>query len=164
MSKFKDFKGCIMRDEIKTLLPDIKPQSRLAFIINNQDSSKPGQHWSAVYIDARPGPESSNSVEWYDSFARPMPEDIKKDVKLILQCLKPDTILKLKENRVIHQADESSNCGFFSCKFLIDRFRNKSFSEATGFDDKIKINHINKNENEIERLKNSPPFSYIHAD
>jgi hypothetical protein len=27
-------------------------------------------------------------------------------------------------------------------KFLIDRFRNKPFSEATGYDDHLKISHI----------------------
>ena len=59
------------------------------------------------------------------------------------------------------QSDNSSNCGWFCCAFLIDRFRGKSFSEATGYDDRIKINHINKDEKEIERLKNMPPFSYI---
>ena len=162
MSKFKDFKGCIMRDEIKKLLPDIDPQSRLAFIINNQTHDKPGQHWCAIYIDARDVPESSNSLEWYDSFGRPIPPDILEDCKLILKILKPKTILKVKENHVIHQKDESSNCGWFCCRFLIDRFRGKSFSEATGFDDKMKINHSNQDEKEIERLKKVPPFNYIY--
>jgi len=82
MSRFKDFKGCIMRDEIKKLLPDIEPQSRLAFIINTDPSTKEGKHWNAVYIDARESPESSNSLEWYDSFGRGIPPDILEDCKL----------------------------------------------------------------------------------
>ncbi len=161
MSSFKDYKGSIMRDEIKELLPDITPQSRLGFIINTDPSDKEGLHWQAVYIDARDGPESSNSIEWYDSFARPMPSDVLHDIKLILKCLKPSTVLKLKENKVIMQDDNTSNCGYFACKFLIDRFRGKSFSDATGYNDKIKINHINSDEKEIERLKKLPPFNYI---
>ena len=36
MSRFKDWHGCIMRDEIKKLLPNIKPHGRVAFIINTQ--------------------------------------------------------------------------------------------------------------------------------
>ena len=48
--------------------------------------------------------------------------------------------------------------------FLINRLRGKSFSDATGFDEKIKIDHITKNEKEIERLKTEPPFSYIEAE
>ena len=112
MDKFKD-KGSIMRDQIKSLLPDIKPQSRVAFIINTDPQDKPGQHWNAIYIDARNGPESSNSLEWYDSFARPMPADIREDCKLILKILRPETILKLKENSVVQKSGISSNCGFF---------------------------------------------------
>lgn len=164
MSHFKDYKGTIMRNEIKTLLPGIEPRSRVAFIINNQANDKPGQHWDAVYIDARDGPESSNSLEWYDSFGRSMPPDILQDCKLILKMLKPSTVLKLKENRVIAQSDNSTNCGFFCCKFLMDRFRGKSFAAATGYDDKQKINEITKNEKEIENLKRTKPFSFIFAD
>jgi len=48
-----------MRDEIKKLLPSIQPHSRIAFVINTDPTNKPGQHWNAIYIDARNGPESS---------------------------------------------------------------------------------------------------------
>ncbi len=162
MSHFKDFHGVIMRDEIKKLLPHIKPQSRIAFIINTDPKEKPGDHWCAVYIDARTSPESSNSLEWFDSFARTIPSDILEDCKLILKILKPETILKVKENRVVHQSDNTANCGWFSCKFLIDRFRGKSFSDATGYDEHMKISHIKHDEAEIERLKALPPFNYIY--
>lgn len=161
MSRFHDYKGTIMRDEIKKILPFCKPHSRVAFIINTDRRDQPGEHWAAIYIDARNGPESSNSLEWYDSFGRSIPSDILEDCKLILHCLNPNTILKLKENRVVHQKDSTSNCGWFCCKFLIDRFRGKSFSEATGYDDHMKINHSNHDEKEIERLKHMPPFNYI---
>jgi hypothetical protein len=150
-----------MKNEIKKLLPDIQPHSRVAFIINTDTSDKPGQHWQAVYIDARDGPESSNSLEWFDSFGRPIPSDVLEDLKLILKCLKPKTILKIKENRVIHQSDDSANCGWFSAKFLIDRFRGKSFADASGYDDRVKINHVKHDEAQIEKMKNYPPFSYI---
>ena len=62
MSRFQDFKGCIMRNEIKKLLPDVQPQSRIAFIINTDTSEKPGSHWQAVYIDARNGADPWNSM------------------------------------------------------------------------------------------------------
>jgi len=109
-----------------------------------------------VYIDARSGPESSNSLEWFNSFGVGIPSDILEDCKLILKCLKPETVLKVKENKVV------SNCGYFACKFLIDRFRNRSFSEASGYSDKIqKINHVKHDEAEIEKMKEYPPFNYI---
>ncbi len=162
MERFPDYKGSIMRDEIKKLMPLTKPHSRIAFIINTDTHDKPGMHWDAIYIDARNGPESSNSLEWYDSFGRPIPKDILEDCKLLLKMLKPETILKVKENKIVHQKDQTSNCGWFACRFLIDRFRGKSFAEATGYDDKLKINHSNHDEKEIERLKSMAPFNYIY--
>ena len=84
-----------------------------------------------------------------------------EDLKLVEKCLKPSNILKLKENRIIKQSDESSNCGWFCVSFLIDRCRGKSFSEATGYDDKIKIDDSKHSEKEIEISKQQKPFSYI---
>ena len=162
MSRYKDFKGTIMHNEIKNILPDIKPHSRVAFIINSDPSTKEGKHWQCVYIDARDGPESSNSIEWYDSFGNPMPKDLLHDIKLIVKCLKPTNLLKFKENSIVHQSDDSSNCGMFCMKFLVDRFRNKSFAEATNYNDKVRISHATHDEKEIERLKQMKPFSYIY--
>lgn len=161
MSRYKDYYGTIMRDEIKTILPYIKSQSRVSFIMNTDPSDKEGKHWIAVYIDGRSGPESSNSIEYYDSFARPIPKDILADIKLILKIIKPVNILKLKENRVIAQNPNSDSCGWMAAKFLIDRFRHQSFSSATKYDEKIQ-DKSKENEKEIERLKNSPPFNYIY--
>jgi len=87
-----------------------------------------------------------------------MPPDIREDCKLILKILRPETILKLKENMVVHQKDDSANCGYFCCKFLIDRFRGQNFSSATGYEEKLKLNHATHNEAEIEKMKAYPPF------
>jgi hypothetical protein len=128
--------------------------------MNTDPHNMPGKHWQAIYIDARNGPESSNSLEFYDSFGDSIPEDVLNDCKLIIKKLNPENYLKLKENKVVHQSDRSQNCGYFAMRFLIDRYRGKSFSEATGFD-KIDLNRIKKNENEIEKLKDLPPFKYV---
>ena len=161
MSHYKEYLGTIMSDQIKNLLPLIKPQSRVCFIINTDPSSKSGTHWCGVFIDARNGPESSNSLEYYDSFARPIPPAMLDDLKLIVKMLHPENLLKIKENRVIAQKDSSSNCGWFCLRFLIDRLRGKSFSEATGYDERMKIDLREKNEKEIERMKNQAPFKYL---
>ena len=133
-------------------------------MINTDPSTKEGKHRASIYVDARDGSESSNSIEYFDSFANPMPKDMLEDCKLIIKCLKPNNFLKLKENRIIQQSNDSANCGYLAMNFLINRLRGKSFSDATGFDEKMKINHITKNEKEIERLKTEPPFSYIEAE
>ncbi len=159
MKKEPDYYGSIMRDEIPMLLPYISKRSRVGFIINLDKSTGPGTHWCAIYIDARPN--GSNSLEYFDSFGRPIPSDILRDTQLILKKLKPNTVLKVKENRVVHQSDNTSNCGWFASKYLIDRFRNKPFSEASGYDDKVKISNITHDEKEIEKFKHMPQFKYI---
>jgi hypothetical protein len=96
--------------------------------MNTDPSYKEGQHWVAVFYDARPS--GSLSVEYYNSFADPIPEDVLKDIKLLVEKLKPSTYLKFKENKVKQQAESSTNCGYFAMRFIIDRFRGKSFAEA----------------------------------
>lgn len=159
MSIYPEYLGTIARDEIPKLLPRIKDHKRVAFILNLDAHDKPGSHWVAVFVDARS--DGSKSVEYFDSFGRDIPADILKDLKLVVDMLKPDTFLKLKVNHVVHQSDNSDSCGFMAMKYLIDRFRNQSFSSATGYDEKMKHYQIEKREDEIERLKQKPPFSYI---
>ncbi len=154
-----EFKGVIASDDIKTLLPKITPHSRLGFIINTEPHNTKGEHWQAVYIDARPN--GSQSVEFFDSFGRVMPEHLRKDIKLIIEMLKPKTFLKLKENRVVMQKDSTSNCGFFSVRYLIDRFRGVPFADATGWNENFKIYDRERNESEIERMKRMPKFNYL---
>ena len=159
MKKYPRYLGTIARDQIKTIIiPKVKPQSQGAFIMNTDPSHKEGQHWVALYFDARPS--GSLSVEYYNSFADPIPQDILKDIKLLVDKLKATTYLKFKENKVKQQNEKTSNCGFFAMRFIIDRFRNQSFSQATGYDDRIK-NAVGKNEAEIEIMKNQTPFKYI---
>jgi len=126
-----EFKGVIARDEIKTLLPKIQPKSRVGFILNLDPADKAGSHWVAIFIDARSS--GSKSIEYFDSFGRVIPDDILKDLKLLVEMLQPGTLLKLKSNHVVMQDDKSSNCGYFAMRFLIDRFRGVPFSDATGF-------------------------------
>jgi hypothetical protein len=159
MARYKDYVGTIARDQIKHIASNVKPRSRVAFVMNTDPSTKKGEHWVSIYVDARPN--GSNSVEYYDSFADPCPPDVLKSLKHLVERMKPDSFLKFKENRVRHQSASTSNCGYFASRFLIDRFRNKSFSEATGFSDKIQ-NAVKENEAEIEKLKNLPPFNYIN--
>ena len=161
MSRFRpSYLGCIMKDQIKTILPEIKTK-RISFIINTQNHNQEGAHWQAVYIDSRDSPESSNSIEFYDSFGRTIDPSVLEDLKLVLKILKPSTVLKLKENKVIMQSDNSSNCGWFCVRFLLQRYRNKTFASATGWDDKFKVSEVTKNEEEINKMKNMPKFDYI---
>ena len=56
--------------------------------------------------------------------------------------------MKLKINMIKQQADDTENCGFFAMRFILDRFKNRSFKYASG-GDKSDIG-----EYEIEKFKN----------
>jgi hypothetical protein len=120
--------------------------------MNTQPHTQDGKHWVAVYID----PLKSKTVEYYNSFGDPCPQDVLVGIKKIVDKMKTDTYLKFKENRIKQQSADSSNCGYFAMSFLIDRYRGKPFPECTGYSD------IERSEKNIERLKQTyPPFKYI---
>jgi hypothetical protein len=53
----------------------------------------------------------------------------------------------MKVNRIIDQDANSTNCGWFACRFIIDRFRGKPWREVTKFDESV------KGETAVERFK-----------
>ena len=87
------------------------------------------------------------TVEYYDSFAEDIPKDSLVGLKDIVGRVSTPGLLKMKVNRIVDQDANSTNCGWFACKFIIDRFRGKKFKEVTKFDDSI------KGEVEVEKLK-----------
>lgn len=146
MSRYPEYLGTISHDEIKSrILPEIKPKSRFCFIINTDPRNKPGEHWQAFYIDARP--EGDHEIDFFDSYADKMDPNLLKDVKLMADKVNSGSYLKLKENMVGLQNSKSSNCGWFCCQFLIDRLRGKPFPEASKFSDVI------RGEASVERFK-----------
>ncbi len=160
MSKYPEYLGTISRDEIKTLLPKIQPQSRIAMILNTDKPNGEGIHWFAIFADARP--EGSQSIEYFDSYGRSPSESELKDIKLISEMLRAQGYLKLKINKVVHQHDESSTCGWHAMRFLIDRLRGKTFAEATGYNPDAKIHgYEDKYEDQAERMKKNSSFNYV---
>ena len=162
MSKVKPFIGCIASDQFDTLLPRIKPNTKLGFISNLSPSTSGGSHWVAIAINATNNKPDSNSIMYYDPFGKDVPYEMLQGLKLVSNKIAPDKMLKFKVNSIQHQDIKSDNCGFFSMKFLLDILtRGKSFSQATGYDDKIK-DQSKQREKEIENLKGKAPFNYIN--
>lgn len=157
MQIYPDYIGTIPRDKIHELLPLVHPHSRVAFILNFDPAHKEGSHWISIYIDARPS--GSNSIEYFDSYGRDIPNDIMKALYPIIKKISPDGYLKLKVNKIVQQSVNSNNCGFFSMQNLIDRFRGKPFKDITGYSE------VAKNEKNIDNLKKKyPPFSILLDD
>jgi hypothetical protein len=159
LSKYKEYKGCIGSDQLNTvILPQVKPHTRICFVMNTDKSTQKGMHWLACLIDARPN--GSHSIEYFNSLGsrgvEAMPKNFLKKIQPILQKLQTNTYMKVKQNAIADQNNTSSNCGEFAVKFIIDRMRNKGFAEATGWDKRGEAN--------IEAWKKKQPeFKYIPA-
>ena len=86
-------------------------------------------HYVAIFIDT----DCDMSAEYYDPFGEPMPAKLKNQLKQLIKRMNPSSMLKLKINGVTNQAAQSSNCAWHCVRFLLDRYRGKSFKEATDF-------------------------------
>lgn len=138
MSKYPEYIGTIAHNEIPLILPKVAPKSRGGLVINLDSASLPGSHWVALFWDARPPsgnlPDGgTKSIEYFDSYGEMPDKKLLKGIKDIAKKLQAESYLKFKVNLIKFQSDSSPNCGFFATKFLIDRFRDKPFIEASGF-------------------------------
>lgn len=133
------FAGVIASDEIHKL----PAKKRMGFVMNLDKSNKPGSHWVAVYIDA----DKDKSIEYYDSYGNEPPKSFMKQIKLLVNKIKPDSYLKFKVNKIVDQRANSDTCGWFSSKFLIDRFNGVPFKDTTGF------SNVTKGEKNIKIMK-----------
>jgi hypothetical protein len=125
------FLGVFAADEMHLVNP--KPNERSCWIMNTDVRGKPGEHWVAFYLDARP--HGTHSVEYYDPLADPITNDWTVDLKRLLKTAYPyDRYLRYRYNEITDQSDTSSNCGEFCCKFLLDRLKGHSFAKASGMD------------------------------
>lgn len=142
----------ICSDEIPKLIPEAKGKSHISFIINTLPRSSPPSedgHWQACYIDTK----RDKSVEFYDSFADEPSEQFLVDIKKLIDALQPETYLKFKVNMVIDQRANSSECGYFSMHFIIQRIEGHKFRDCTGYSD------VTKSEKDIKKFEKT--FGHI---
>jgi hypothetical protein len=146
--------GCVARDGWDGLTAGM-PTGKSGWIMNTDKTGQPGQHWVAFLLDL-----DGHTIEYYDSFAEPMPKDVGAGLKKFLDKYGPHReLLKFKENRVPDQHASTANCGWFACRFLIDRFRGRSFREVTHFDDTVK-GEVIKGEAAVEKFKSQHGGSF----
>ena len=143
MGKYKKFIGCFDIDKIHKITPLNDKSFGFAVFIPWKNKKYEG-HWTAVYID----PRKDRSVEYYDSFGNDPPRLLQKELKTVIDKMKLPIYLKFKYNKVIDQRSNSDNCGYFVCKWLMDRFNGKSWVDSTGFS---KIVQSEKNINKFKK-------------
>jgi hypothetical protein len=129
-------------------MPNHIHSDKFGFIVNTDESGKPGKHWTSIYVDKN----QEGVIEYYDSFGMEPPKKLMKEVNKLVERIKPNTYLKFKVNKIKHQRADNDNCGYHSMKFLQDRFNGIPFKECSGYSD-IK--------NEKRRLKDIKKFTYV---
>ena len=145
MNNYENFLGVFSSDHTYKPIANIKPNEEQGFILNLETSDKGGSHWVAVFV-------TPASVEYMDSFARPAPKNIYDELKTIPKKMKGGQVPKYKHNTKTIQDDKSVSCGYIACKFLMERFRGKSFKQATNYT-------IDKSEDNAEAMQEK--FKYM---
>lgn len=151
MSHRRSFLGVVPRDYISKLKDFIIPGRKTAFIVNLDPHNKPGLHWVAVVLLPKQA-----RVLYFDSFGKPCPEDMRKQIKKLIKVSMPGEIPIFKENLIKVQRANSVNCGPFAMKFIENTLDGVPFIKATPYDDSL------SGEKKIRKyIANLPKFSKI---
>ena len=105
-----------------------------SIICNNEPDTEVGMHWLAFYKD-----ESSECVEFFDSFAMPIDFYGEEFSKF---CTRKGKILQT--SKVQLQSNQSSLCGNYCLYFLIHRSRGVSFTNI--------LNQFSENLHDNDRI------------
>jgi hypothetical protein len=154
--KTNRFLPVIPSDKMDTLLPMVnRDTEKFGWIQNTEPSGSEGRHWVAYFIDI-----PNLEVNYYDSLVENdgiPPRSSLKGLKKIIDKIHPEYYLLFKHNQIRDQNPNSANCGYFSLKFLMDRFRGVSFKKSTGYSDIYGngvVDNFVEGENKIKRFKN----------
>lgn len=131
--KMNKFLPVIPADRMDELLPLVnKDTKKFGWIQNTENSDSMGRHWVAYFIDI-----PNMEINYYDSLVendgQPTKESL-RGIKKIIDKIHPEYYLLFKYNLVQDQSPSSKNCGYFALKFIMDRYRNVPFKEASGYD------------------------------
>jgi hypothetical protein len=126
-----------------------KNTKKIGWIQNTDPQKSKGRHWVAYFINIPEG-----EINYYDSLVEnngmPSAESM-KGLKKIIDKINPEFYLKFKNNLCRFQNPKSNNCGYFSLKFLLDRYSNIPFRECTGYD-KV-VDKYGEGEKMIQKFK-----------
>jgi hypothetical protein len=134
------FQGCFAIDQLDDV--EFSDTADTSFILNSDPSSKPGQHWIGVWVS----PVKSHTIEVFDSLADKDPEKnasplqgpklalVKKKLTEKGKYLELPYPLKFRTNQTRDQRANSSSCGWFATRFILERAHGESWAQATKFD------------------------------
>jgi hypothetical protein len=171
MEKCPNFLGVYASDEIPKMMRFVHPNTKFGWISNLDSSKGKGSHWVSIVVNGMSQQPDPYSILYFDPFGEAIIPNIQKDLRLVAEKVAPQTMMKLKENKVKHQAEEdksanpTTTCGWHAMHFINDiLIRGKSFAEASGFKDMID-DKSGKYEKQIEEIKHNQKglgFDYIN--
>lgn len=103
---------------VKVNWSQLKKINNIAIIFNTDNHLQSGKHWLSVFID-----NVNKKVDYFDSLGD-LPN---KNITSFLKHFKNYTF---KINKTEHQK-KNSECGVYSCYFIIQRLKGLSFEEIT---------------------------------
>lgn len=136
--RIKNFVPVVPADKVEELLRYVgRGQKVFSAVVNTDDSSGAGKHWTCVFFDNR---DDFPSCEFFDPLAEDgkPPEALLSVMRKISKRMNPEKYFKYKFNKIRRQSLLTSNCGYHVCKFIEDRYDGIPFSEASGYDDYMK--------------------------
>src|SRR5882757_6820875 len=107
---YKNFCGTYARDRIPNMIP-----KNTGIVVNTDDSSKPGEHWVAIF--------NYDVAIYFDSFGLP---PMHKEIIDFLDKISP---FGWFHNSVTFQGLKSNTCGMYCVYFLKTYFKGKNFNE-----------------------------------
>ncbi len=136
------FLGTVPWDKISEL--PVWKDARSSFILNLDESGKPGYHWAGVFMDARHN--GDKTIEYFDSLGDPPSPAIEQTLRQKASEVAPGE-LTLKVNGVAHQHPHKSTCGMHAANFIKKRYRSIPFAKVTGYE------QAQKSEADLKKVK-----------
>jgi len=117
------FIGAVPADFHRISKPNYKRLVRnyknIGIVFNTDKHTEPGQHWTSCFID-----NEKKTVEFFDSLGN-LPN---KYIREFINRFTKKRSYKLTTNNIQHQKN-SALCGIYSCYFIIQRLKGKTFEE-----------------------------------
>jgi hypothetical protein len=110
-----------------TLLNQKTPKKYIGVVFNFDKHYEPGSHWIALFVNI---PKAE--INYWDSYAVSPPTEVESLMnKIATQGSKLPKPIKFKKNinKIRHQY-KGSECGVYSCNFIIEQLEGKSFDQV----------------------------------
>jgi hypothetical protein len=111
-----------------------RPADCFGCVVNTDNSTGPGKHWVAVFVDCRPPPGTPWTVEYFNSVGRPPPKPMVKWMEVTrahLAMYRKDIVRTVAVTDVDHQ-ESRTECGLYSLFYIRRRIEDTPYTFFSG--------------------------------